>query len=121
MKTILASILAIALVAAAIAPEAKAAPVLPGQASAAYGGFVQVGVGAGGPVYAQPYWGITGYRTDYQTVFLGYDAWGRPLYTSQPVTVAVYGWIYPSGYYAPRYHYRPYWRPHFSIGLGFRL
>lgn len=119
MKAILASILALAVLAVAVAPQASAAPVFPTTSVIAHGGgYVNVNVGS-----PAPYWGVVGYRTEYQNVFVGYDSYGRPMYSVQPVTVAVHGWVYPARtYYAPRYYYpRRHSGISFGAGIRFRL
>jgi hypothetical protein len=124
MKALIAAAL-VAGAAALAAPAAHAAPTLTPSSVALRGGVgIGVGVGFGGGyrhggyVAARPYWGVTGYSTQPQTVLAGYDQYGRPVYTSRWVSVPVYGWIYPA---APVRVYRPHVRPHVSVGLGFRF
>ena len=117
MKALLAALVLAGVAALTVAPAAHALPGSSMPTSAAYRGFVSVGVGGGGGYYApRPYWGVTGYRTVYQNVFVGYDAYGRAVYGPRAYSVAVYGWIYPVRAYAPRHH-----RPHVSVGFGLRF
>jgi hypothetical protein len=121
MKALLAAAL-IAGSSALAAPAAHAAPApIPTSAAFHSGWGVGVGIGIGGGygygyAPARPYWGVTGYSLQTQTVFVGHDALGRPVYTTQRVSVPVYGWIYP----AVRRAYRPYVYPTVSVGLGYR-
>jgi hypothetical protein len=104
---------------AALAAPAAAAPVFVPASPALHGGVsVGVGIGVGRRTLApRPVWGVTGYRTEARTVFVGYDRFGHPVHTTRWVAVPVYGWVHP----APVRVYRPYLRPHVGIGLGFRF
>lgn len=129
MKTILTGLTLAALSALGLASKADASPMSPVSVPAALGGRhwhggVGVGVSTGGGYYAQPsgYY-TTEYRWVPTSVFAGYDAWNRPVYTTQYVQQAFQVWVPTvNRYYAPRYGYG-HARPRVSVGfgLGFRF
>jgi len=118
------SALAVAGVAAlGLAPKAEASPFSPVRVPVAAHGrtHVGVGIGFGGGTYVTPtpvasgYW-TTQYRMVPTNVFVGYDAYGNPVYQTQYVQQAYQVWV-PVTTYAPvRYSHRP----SFRVGLGFR-
>lgn len=121
MIKVLAGLAVAAASALSLSPTADAAAVTEAQAPVVLGGYVGVGVGVGGGGYYGGGYAPSGYyRTEYQwvpvTTFAGYDAYGRPVYTTQYVQQAYQVWVptYPA--YAPSY-YSP--RPRVSWGVGF--
>src|SRR5687767_5805202 len=104
-----------------LAPKADAAPTSVVNVPVAAHGSVGVGIGFGTGGYYAPapvasgYW-ATQYRTVPTTVFLGYDAQGRPMYETRYVQEAYQVWV-PTTYYATSYYARP--TVSFGIGLGF--
>jgi hypothetical protein len=116
MKTLIAGLAVLAGAALGFAPAAHATPLQPAAASSvfAHGRWgVGVGVGVrGGPRYVES----SGYyRTEYRwvpvTQFVGYDAYGRPVYTTSYVQQAYTVWVPTTRYYAPR--------PSWGVGVGF--
>ena len=124
MKNILLGSVIAAAASIGLAGSASAAPSsavnLP---VAAHGrGHVGVGIGFGGGGYYTPapvqsgYW-TTQYRWVPTTVFVGYDAWNRPLYQTQYVQPAYQVWV-PTTTYAPVVYRRP--SVTFGVGFGYR-
>ena len=121
MKTVLAGLAVVAATALGFAPTADASPLQPAAVSnvAAHGRWtVGVGVGVrGGSPYAEP---AGYYRTEYRwvpvTQFVGYDVYGRPLYTTSYVQQAYTVWVPTTRYYAPR----PAWGVGVSVGRVWR-
>ncbi len=135
MKIVLAGLALASAATLGFAPKADAAPMSPVTTSAAFHGGghrvgyhgghrsgwssgVGIGISTGGysSGYVQPsgYW-TTQYRTVPTTVFAGYDAYNRPMYTTQYVQQAYQVWV-PT--YAPVYYAPP--RVSVGFGLGYR-
>lgn len=128
MKTILASLAIATASALGLASKAEAGPMAPVATTTAFhgrGGWsVGFGVSTGGGYGYRTYVPPSGYyTTQYQwvptTVFSGYDAYGRPVYTTQYVQQAVQVWVPTGGYYTSAYGYAP--RPSVSFGFGYRF
>ncbi len=138
MKIVLASVALATVSALGLASKADAAPMAPITLSSAFhghgghhhGGYrgghrsgwtsgIGIGISTGGgygyaPAYVQPsgYY-TTQYRWVPTTVFAGYDAYQRPVYTTQYVQQAYQVWVPTAQYYAPAYS-----RPRVSVGFG---
>lgn len=116
MKTILAGLAVVTAAALGFAPKAQAASLQPAAVSnvVAHGRWgAGIGVGVrGGTAYAEP---AGYYRTEYRwvpvTQLVGYDVYGRPLYTTSYVQQAYTVWVPTTRYYAPRTAW--------SVGVGF--
>jgi hypothetical protein len=116
MKALLTGLAMATVAALGFAPGADAAPMQPAAVSSvvAHGRWgVGVGVGVrGGTSYVEP---EGYYRTEYRwvpvTQFVGYDVYGRPLYTTSYVQQAYTVWVPTTRYYAPR--------PTWGVGIGF--
>ena len=143
MKIVLAGLALASASALGFASKADAAPMSPVGLSAAFhgrshggyrgGGYrsgwtggVGIGISTGGygyspgyvqQAYVQPsgYW-ATQYRMVPTSVFAGYDAYNRPVYTTQYVQQAYQVWV-PT-YSAPVYYAQP--RVSVGFGLGYR-
>ena len=106
MKTLIAGLAVLAVTTLGLAPKAHASPLQPAATSVLAHSRWSGGVGVsvrGGHHYAEP---AGFYRTQYRwvpvTQFLGYDAYGRPVYTTSYVQQAYTVWVPTARYYAPR-------------------
>lgn len=135
MKTIFAGLALATISALGLASKADAAPMSPvatsvafhGRSSGGWRGGVGIGISTGGgygyggghQVYVPPtgYY-ATQYRTVPTTVFAGYDAYHRPVYTTQYVQQAYQVWVQTGGgYYTSSYGGYGY-APRTTIGFG---
>ena len=122
MKIMLASIALATVSALGLARAAEAASMSPVATSAALRGGFGIGFSTGGG-YAQPsgYY-TTEYRWVPTSVLAGYDAYNRPVYSTEYVQQAFQVWVPTATYYAPSYgtsgYGYGYSRPSVSFGFG---